>query len=197
MIPMKNIEEFVLDIEYGANDQTLECIMNCQHVKSFTWYLNVIDELRLVDKLTKNPIHTLTELKLYVVYGLKNNNYKRTQVLANVIEFMVHYKQLASIMVGFQLIDNNIDLFKEEKICCEKCSTHSDGDQSDDDDTISNERTNNLQVLETILESFRKIVEYKFNRIWTMNYWVQKMPDKLIPVMGKVYICANFRKKIH
>lgn len=197
MIPTKNIEDLTLDIEYGASEQTLEYIMNCQNVKSLTWYLNKVDELKLVHRLSKNPMRALTSLTLYVGYGLNDNSHKRTLVLANAIDFIVHYKQLESIMIGFQLTDNVDMRSKDEEICCENCSTRCDGDQPDDDNTSLDEKKKNLEVLGTIFESFSKIVEYKSNKVWTMNYSVQKMQNKLIPVMGDVYICANFKKGIH
>lgn len=197
MIATKNVEDLTLNIEYGASDQTLEFIMNCQNVKSFTWYVNKIDELALVHKLSKHPIHTLVNLKLHVCYGPTEYSYRRAHVLANVIEFMAHYKQLTSIMIGFQSTDNIKSIDGEN--CCDKCSSHCNADQVDDDGdgAVPDERKMNLEVLGGILESFGKIIEYKFNKTWTMTYWVQKMQNTLIPVIGDVFICANFKKEIH
>lgn len=105
MNSVKSIEQLTLDIEHGANDDTIDYILNCPTLSSLTWHLNTSDEPNLVFKLSKKPLPALTELKLYSSFGTKDNCFKRAQPLVSVFDFLVNHKQLNKIIVGFVQTD--------------------------------------------------------------------------------------------
>lgn len=205
MIPNKSIETLNLDIDHGANEKTLEYIMNCDKLKSLNWCLNKEDELKYLFKLSKNPIPALNVLKLYVIYGLRDNYYRRCQVLVNIIDFMVHHKQLNSIVIGFQMTDHNSKLLKAEIGCCDDCSKKfdvdhesSDDDAAEDGDEEIEESTpaKNSDKVGSILYPFVNFVEQKFKGIWEAKFYMHKKPNKLIPVMEDLFVCIAFKKNI-
>lgn len=205
MIPTKTIEKLSVDIEQGASEQDLEYIMQCKQLKSLTWYLNKEAELKHIFKLSKSQklLLALTDLKIYVIYGLNDKCHKRCQILINLMDFMVHHK-LISIVVGFQMTDNNKKLqHSAEKVCCQHCSGifDTDSDSSDDDNDGDEEaehsKTSKSAVdLGDIIYPFSNVVQHKFNGAWKETFYIHKMPNKLIPVMDDVFICAAFKKNL-
>ncbi|XP_055301837.1 uncharacterized protein LOC129568212 [Sitodiplosis mosellana] len=205
MIPSKLIEKLSVDIEQGASESNLGYIMNCKELKSLTWCLNKENEVKNVFKLSKNPapLPRLTDLKLYVVYGLNEKSHKRCQVLISIIDFMVHHKQLNSIVVGFQMTDNNKKFQRAEIACCENCSKFVDTDQESSDDNSDGDEEaenstppKNVADLGEILHPFTTVVEHKFNGAWKATFYIHKMPNKLIPVIEDVFICVAFKKNL-
>lgn len=217
-IPNQRIEKLSVDIEQGVNDANLDYIMDCKQLKSLMLYMNKANDLKHIMKLATNPLSLpeLTEIQLYVIYGLNQKSHKRCQVLISVIDFMVQYKQLSSIAVAFQMTKNSRKFQMEEVACCENCSkflgtkeepsndnaeddNDSDGDSDDGEDDIDKEASallKNVTGLGDILHPFSNIVKYKFNGAWQTTFYSKKIPNKLMPVVEDVFVCVAFKKNL-
>lgn len=219
--PIETIEQLTLDIEYGASKQTLDYILKSEKLQSLTWYLNKIDDLELVHNLSKQPMANLTELNIYATYGLEENCYKRAQILINIMDFMVHHKQLTTISVSFQMTENGRNFFNERKMCCKSCSkeffvdnrssdeTKNDTKSEDECEASTNTTTNTEDEtkkrtlteesmdLSNLMYSFGKIVIHKFTDTWSTTYSMKKKSDKLLPVIEDMFIGVIFKKKKH
>lgn len=93
-----SIEQLTLNIEHGAMHDTLNYVLNCSALKSFTWYINTSDEVKLLHKLSKSPLPALTQIKIYSTFGIKDNCFNRSQSLITVLDFIVYHKRLKDVV---------------------------------------------------------------------------------------------------
>lgn len=217
-IPNQTIEKLSVDIEQGANDANFDYIMDSKQLKSLIWFINKENDLKYIFKLSQNPLPLpgLSDLQLYVVYGLNKKSHNRCQVLISIIDFMVQHKQLKTIVVAFQMTENNKKFRLEEVECRENCSKlfgtkeessnddaedDNDNDDNDDDDDDEDDiyeeastLLNNVAGLGDILHPFSNIVQHKFNSAWKITFYTEKKPNKLMPVVEDVFVCVAFKK---
>lgn len=191
MKSVTTIKRLDLNILNGANQETLDYIISCKNLQTLTWFLNKWDELELVFKLSRTPLVTMKQLKLFICFGEIEDIYRRCQTLVNVMEFMVRHKQIEHIIVEFQMTNHTNCLLNALNIC-ETISQYFEleFESSDDEEDIAN----HSESLFHFLQTFGEVVKHKFNGAWSSTFYLHKIPNKLMPVTDNLFICGSFTK---